>query len=364
VRRSTKPDSVRRYVVRVANALDAIVARAEAEAPTCTRRPLDLRHDRFIIFSDLHRGARNAADDFRHTERAYRAALAYYLRLGHTLVVLGDAEELWEEGPQAVLEAYRETFTLEAQFHRDGRYVRVWGNHDDAWQFEDMVRRYLQPVYGASPLMAHEAVLLDANEGAGQLGRLLLVHGHQGDAKSDSWSWFSRYVIRYLWRPYQRLTQVRANTPATRYDLRHRLNRAMYLWAEQQSKLVLIAGHTHNPVFRSMSHAEQLELELLRFEAQVPMPHSRPEIEAHALLLSRLEWVRTDAQESLRQANGVTFAKPCYFNTGCCSYDDGDITGIEIVDGEIRLIRWPDDSGEPRPHILASDSLKAVLAAC
>ena len=31
---------------------------------------------------------------------------------------------------------------------------------------------------------------------------------------------------------------------------------------------------------------------------------------------------------------------PVYFNTGCCRFDDGDITGIEIDNGKIRLIKW------------------------
>jgi hypothetical protein len=32
--------------------------------------------------------------------------------------------------------------------------------------------------------------------------------------------------------------------------------------------------------------------------------------------------------------------QPSYFNTGCCRFKDGDITGIEIEDGQIRLIKW------------------------
>ena len=360
-------------MARVAGALEAVAGRARMGGSTCLRGELHLdesrsdrhgRWDNIIIFSDLHRGARNAADEFRRTERAYRAALAYYLRLGHTLVVLGDAEELWEERPQVVLDAYSDCVALEAQFHQAGRYVRVWGNHDDAWQFEDSVQRYLRPVYGGRPLVAYEGVLLEVMEGGVALGHLLLVHGHQGDARSDQWAWLSRWVIRWLWRPYQRLTQAQVNTPATQYDLRHKLNRAMYAWAARQSKLILIAGHTHHPVFRSMSHEAQLTLELAGFEARVGMSPSRDVLEQHALLLSRLEWVRTEEQDAQRHSEGVTFAKPCYFNTGCCSYDDGDITGIEIVDGEIRLVRWPDDEGEPRPHILARDVVRDVMAAC
>ena len=54
---------------------------------------------------------------------------------------------------------------------------------------------------------------------------------------------------------------------------------------------------------------------------------------------------------------------PCYFNTGCCCFGDGDVTGIEIADGEIRLVRWPNDEGEPLPKVLASEKLANVLEA-
>ncbi len=35
-----------------------------------------------------------------------------------------------------------------------------------------------------------------------------------------------------------------------------------------------------------------------------------------------------------------TMAKPTYFNSGCCCFPDGDLTGIEIADGFIRLVKW------------------------
>jgi hypothetical protein len=51
----------------------------------------------------------------------------------------------------------------------------------------------------------------------------------------------------------------------------------------------------------------------------------------------------------------------CYFNSGCCAFEDGDITGIEIADGWIRLVRWPDDAGNPKPKILESAALNEVF---
>ena len=52
--------------------------------------------------------------------------------------------------------------------------------------------------------------------------------------------------------------------------------------------------------------------------------------------------------------------KSRFFNTGCCCFSDGDITGIEIADGEIRLVRWPDDKKKPKPKILESESLRNI----
>ena len=38
--------------------------------------------------------------------------------------------------------------------------------------------------------------------------------------------------------------------------------------------------------------------------------------------------------------NDIEKPVPCYFNTGCCKYADGDITGMELLDGELRLVKW------------------------
>lgn len=54
-------------------------------------------------------------------------------------------------------------------------------------------------------------------------------------------------------------------------------------------------------------------------------------------------------------------SKPCYFNTGCCSFGDGDITGIEIVNGLIKLVRWLDDEGRPLPKELEVSDLRKVF---
>jgi predicted phosphodiesterase len=351
----------RKYHRRVGAALD--LALAAAREGNALR--FDVARDRCIIFSDQHRGARNGADDFRWSERAYNAALAKYHTLGHTLIVLGDGEELWQERAGVVVDAYRHTLELEARFHRDGRYLRVWGNHDDAWSSPLLVRHYLEPVYGPPGLEVREHLLLRMMDGEEDLGTLFLLHGHQGTGTSDRWSRLARIPVRYVWRNVQRATGYGWSTPATEWRLRARHNIALYSWAARQPGLVLIAGHTHRPVFKSKSHADQVQAELAAAEADLAAaPEDRGLRETVANLAAELEWVR--ARENQRPGpEGVTEMEvPCYFNTGCCSFRNGHITGIELAEGEIRLIRWPDDDDRPRERVLARAPLREVLEAC
>jgi len=332
-----------RYRRRVAEALDSALQRA-LDGEKSTTLDIDPASARFMIFSDQHRGIRNGADDFRSCERAYNAALAYYFAAGHTLIELGDVEELWEERPAAILDKYKHSVELSVKFHQAGRYLRVYGNHDDAWSFDDEVTRCLRPVYG-DDLKVYESIRLRVRNEGREIGCFWLTHGHQGTANSDRFSRLSRIPTRFLWRPLQRLFKVSLNSPATDWVLREKHNIALYSWAASQPSLVLVAGHTHRPVFRAKTLAAQIEEEIKK-----AAPH---EIQRIAELSAELEWVRAqDQKESGPEGAVVAQESPSYFNTGCCCFVDGDITGVEIADGEIRLIRWPDDENRPKPQLL------------
>jgi len=240
--------------------------------------------------------------------------------------------------------------------------VRLWGNHDDEWQYADSVRRHLQPVYGDPPLCIDESLRLIVTEGTAELGTLFLLHGHQGDAVSGRWSGGARFFVRYFWRTFQRLTGISLNTPATSGDLRHKYNQAMDAWAVQQSRLVLIAGHTHAPVFKFQTQEACLTAAIERLESAVPQ--SDAALEAVSLWRAQREWAAAPDQPLPRLESTPPLTKPCYFNTGCCCFSTGDITGIEIAQGQIRLVRWPDETHQPGPSILARAALREVLAEC
>lgn len=333
------------------NAIDALQNQFE-KAKQATPLTLDLATDRWIIFSDHHKGGRNRADDFRWGERAYNTALAYYNRLKYTLVVLGDAEELWEENPATVIKQYKHTFDLEAQFHQDQRYYRFWGNHDNEWQFQMQVDRHLKDIYGGPPLQVHETKLVNVVDNGQPVGQFFLLHGHQGDIVSDRFAWFSSWFVRNFWKLWQLLTGRSRNTPATNWETREGHNLVMYNWAFRQSRVILIAGHTHRPIFESKTRADQLAEEIKQANENYKAKPTTEHLKKLAELDAKLEWARAQQNEQPGDEGETNRDKPCYFNTGCCCFYDGDITGIEIVDGKICLVRWPNDDKAPLPRAL------------
>src|SRR5215213_5104821 len=347
------------------SALDEAFQRALKQEHAEGETVLDIASAKFIIFSDHHKGNRDGADDFRFCEPAYNAALAYYYRLGYILIVMGDVEELWEEWPETVLKAYPHTLEMEGKFHQDGRYFRFWGNHDDAWSHSDLVKKWLTPVLGGTTLKVYETLIMHVQDGKEELGRLFLLHGHQGTLDSDRIAPLSRFLVRYFWRPIQRIFRLSINTPAKDFELRYEHDSALYFWSQSQEKVVLIAGHTHRPVFKSESQEEIVRKALKEAEEKSANPPDNLNWQQKTAELSaQLEWLLARKQQSSGLLPLMPFKKPSYFNTGCCAFSDGDITGLELSDGEIRLVRWPDDGDVPKPKLLALAKLKDVFAAC
>ena len=213
-----------KFVAQIGEALSKTLKEAIKAEETESTPSIDIVSAQIIIFSDHHKGARNRADDFQVAERTYNAALAYYFHMGYTLISLGDVEELWEEQAKPVLDAYDYTLKLEAQFHRKGRYLRFWGNHDDGWSHPDLVRKELDRKYGGLPLKVRESLRIKVMEGTQELGVLFLAHGHQGTADSDRFAFLSKPIVRYVWRPFQRLTGISLNTPAQSWQLREKVS--------------------------------------------------------------------------------------------------------------------------------------------
>ncbi|MBI3883705.1 MAG: metallophosphoesterase, partial [Sphingobacteriales bacterium] len=256
--------------------------------------------DKFIIFSDQHKGVKDWADDFKDNEPNYLFALEYYYKQGYSYINLGDCEELWKNKAETVLPLNQLSLQAEAAFQKVKKYYRTFGNHDLLWKNKLDVAMLLKD-YFQMPLPVYEGIILRTTI-AGHDIKILLTHGHQGDKLSDN-NAFSTWIVAHIWAPIQRYLQININTPSTDLYLRDKHNRLMYEWSSEKKDTLLITGHTHKPVFASGKYSY-------------------------------------DDGHKIEIADSIKNTKASYFNTGCCCYNDGDITGIELADGYMRLIKW------------------------
>ena len=274
-----------------------LIHRALSKALLKAKKQPEICVDKIVVFSDHHKGIRDASDDFRSSEPAYLKALDYYEQHGYTLILLGDSEEFWEVPLEKVIEVNSPILKKEALFFKKGLYYRVFGNHDDVWASKRKVKKYLSKDYPG--LITYESIIITVGN-----KHFFLVHGHQGELLSDHLRYISKLIVKWFWRPYQIITKKKLSRLSGNLKDIQWHDTAIYSWAVKHKNLVTIAGHTHRPIWLSLSHEEQ-------------------------------------------QKQTIPKRKPCYFNTGCCSFSDGDITGIEITAGGMQLIKFSSQSLTP-----------------
>jgi predicted phosphodiesterase len=304
--------------------------------------------DRFIIFSDQHRGAKNGADDFIKAEPNYLKALGYYFKKGFQFISLGDSEELWENSLSKVKKHNAVTFEAEKRFIQQNRFYKIFGNHDLYWTNDPLGWWHLKRIYGQE-VKVYEGMVLQLTIDNKDL-TIFLTHGHQGDASSDG-NWFSKFFVARIWAPLQAFLKINPNTPACNEEMKTEHNHIMYEWSAQQKNLLLITGHTHQPVFASLTHLERLYKKL----SVAKQTHNTKEISE----------TETEIRKREKQFKSVSVdvehMKPSYFNTGCCCFRDGDITGIEITDSVISLVKWSSGKGREELEKAMLDELQNQL---
>ncbi|HEY4149647.1 MAG TPA: metallophosphoesterase [Chitinophagaceae bacterium] len=310
--------------------------------------PFDIATGRFIIFSDEHKGIKDDADDFRLAEKNYHNALDYYFNNGFRFVNLGDCEELWENTPDAVMKSNRAILETEASYLPGNRYYRIFGNHDLEWKYPIQQNLYLDKVFGNS-LQVYEGLVLQT-QFKNKTRSIFLIHGHQGDERSDG-NAFSKWVVAAIWTPIQRFLDINTNSLSDSFELVDAHNIIMHEWSTTQQQLILIAGHTHKPVFASLDHIDRLtrQLEDARLTNNAALvKKASDELEARKKEYAGKQFVKSNVL-------------PSYFNTGCCCFDDGDITGIEIEDGFIRLVKWKTEGDKSTRVVLEESALGYIF---
>jgi len=295
---------------------------------------MDKKDLKWIVFSDHHRGRRDRADDFLLCEPAYIKALNHYLKEGYNLLLLGDVEEFWENPFNKVINSYEKVLNIEKQFYDKGKFIKLWGNHDESWQFPIFVSKKLKKFF--PKIKAHEGITLRLTDANKALGQILFVHGHQGSITSDKFAVFSKFFVRYFWRNIQVLFNMPLSTPSNNMGLKSAHDKEMYEWASSKEKQVIICGHTHQPVFLSRTYLDELELkreEVLSKADVIQQTQVEEEI-------SNIEKKKKKIKDPTHLNATKHAISPCYFNSGCCSFSDGDITGLELTKDSIKLVKW------------------------
>lgn len=259
--------------------------------------------DKFIFFSDVHKGDNSYADEFAHNQHIYHYALQHYLKEGFSYIELGDGDELWEHKNFEVLRyAHSDVYQLLKEFHLADRLHILYGNHNYEFKnpqvVEEKLHYYTDEYTGEKTelfagIEIHESLRLLHKESSVEI---FCVHGHQGDLMNDQLWWFNRLLLRYFWRFVHVIGFRNPASPAKNVHKRHKIERKLTRWIEE-NKHMMIVGHTHRMKFPKVDEAP-------------------------------------------------------YFNTGCCIHPR-TITGIEIQNGQISMIEWSVTSSDLGELVIA-----------
>lgn len=272
--------------------------------PAAPETPIDDR-SKIILFSDTHRGDKSAADPFAPNESLFLFALTHYYQQGFTYIELGDGDDLWQAPHfSAIQHAYPRVFELLGRFQQGHRLRLIWGNHELAGGTGQPLPK--------GEFITEECLGLRYRP-TGQLW--LVAHGHQADPWCDPVNRFSRCIGQAVYGVLQLLKPRQAGRLARLAPVHQALAACLERWygqwdRQQQQKLThqlahwsyrqrqaIICGHTHRPFFPA--------------SPQLP-----------------------------------------YFNTGC-GIHPGYLTGLEIQNGWIGLVKWwTNEQGEYRRKLL------------
>jgi len=287
---------------------------------------------RIIVVSDLHMGDGSSNDDLRRNGELLASALELrYLEMGSTLVLNGDIEDLQKFPLARIRAAWRRLFALFDRFAREGRLYKICGNHDDGLL---EASRYPYPLYQGLRL------------GWGKR-TLYAFHGHQASGFLAKHNDLSGAVVRYLLHGLR----IRNRSPSQDSGRRYRIERRIYDFS-RGAGIVSVIGHTHRPLFESLSKYDRLRFEIERLCAEYSGANDerRSEI-VETVGLYKEEFRRMGRKERRRGRSGSLYGSdlllPCLFNSGCAVGKKG-ITAIEIEGGRIALAYWFEEGKERR----------------
>lgn len=289
---------------------------------------------KLVVLSDLHMGNGGSRDDLVRNEGLLLDMLeGYYLRDGWILALNGDVEELQRFKLTDIRKRWERLYSIFDRFSERGAFYKIVGNHDDELRDE---RNYPYPLLDA--LCVETASL-----------PLFVYHGHQVSQILVKYNHFVRAFLRYFLNPLG----IRNKSVSKDRRKRFFVERRIYEFSRRNG-LASVLGHTHRPLFESLSNFDFIKFEMERLCRQYPLAEGseKTAIADHVLLL-RKEFKkinRKDRRKSLLNSlYGDELLVPCMFNSGCAISKKG-ITTLEIENDRISLAYWF-TSGQEKKYV-------------
>ena len=283
--------------------------------------------DRLVVFSDLHLGDGGPTDDFANNADLFAHVLReYYLEGDYTLVLNGDIEELQRFQLRDILFHWQEIYELFDAFKAEGRLYRLIGNHDmdlrdhDGHDFD---------IRGALRFDYH-----------GQT--VFIFHGHQTSVRFERYNRLVGFGLRYFANPFK----VSSYSVAHDSQKRFRTEERVYAFASRNS-LMAIIGHTHRPLFESMSKVDTIRFEIERLCRKYPKASAKKQgaierrVQSYKTELSKIR-DEDDENATVSSLYNASLLIPCMFNSGTVIGKRG-MTCLELSNGTITLAHWFDD---------------------
>lgn len=326
-----------------ANFYGKIMARLYSSAEVYT--PLD--NEEFVIFSDLHMGDGGSNDDFKKNAGLFSSVVSrYYLKRGYTLILNGDVEELHRYNIDRIEKTWNEIYAIFDRFYAGDRLIKLHGNHDSKlFLFTHTRLRY--------PFL--KSIRLNYPQ-----GEIFLFHGHQPSIAYEYFNGFFGLVLRWIANPLHIKNYSAARDPRRKIQIEKRA----YDFARSKGLLAII-GHTHRPLFESLSKIDYLRFHIENLCREYPRaaPARKREIEEmigeNKLEMHKLSRKNYGSDEQLSTLYDMEIYVPCLFNSGCVIGKRG-ITCIELKKKEIALVHWFDHS-KHKQYVSADDSDVEVL---
>jgi UDP-2,3-diacylglucosamine pyrophosphatase LpxH len=297
---------------------------------------------RYVFLSDLHLGDGGKSDDLEPNRELATTVLArWYLDRGYTLILGGDIEDLQKFKQKRIREAWGELYGIFDAFAERGALWKLVGNHDLG-----LLREKEQPY------RLHHGLRLERK------GRTLFCfHGHQASRLFADYMYLSDFVVRFLAKPLKYKNASISGDSRQRFKAERRIYRV-----SKQLAMVSICGHTHRPLFESLTKYDSLRWSIEELLREYPASSGdRRNRIAQLVGLYSSEFERLGKKErrwglskSLYEEKSLLI--PCVFNSGCATGKHG-MTAIEIEGGRIGLVHWAEE-GRARPYLLEEALLK------